>query len=202
MPVFTKDSTRLLFIHIPKAGGSSVETLFKRAGFERSLFSINDFSEGCSPQHFHKDLLVKKIEGESFDAIFTIVRDPVSRIMSEYNFRMNLRAKKNLPTIPISEWIRCVFSEYKTNRYLLDNHIRPQNEFLLQGVQTYRYEQGLEYSIAAVLSAINLGNNIKFGHMPTAQLSNNFLDHDNKLSVDDIISVRRFYREDYDKLGY
>jgi hypothetical protein len=203
VPIFTKGSIRILFIHIPKTGGSSVETVFKRAGFELSLFSLTDFTDGCSPQHFHREILLRKIEREAFDAVFTIVRDPTSRIVSEYNFRMKKRAKSNLPKTPLSQWIKAVFSAYETNNFLHDNHIRPQNEFILPRTQVYYYEHGLSHAVAGVLAGIDLNaTKTAFGLMPRTQISTDDAEKSNTLSIDDHILIRRFYREDYDRLGY
>ena len=42
----------------------------------------------CSFQHFHAALLTQIINPNSFDAVFTILRDPMSRLQSEYRWRM------------------------------------------------------------------------------------------------------------------
>jgi hypothetical protein len=203
MPIFLKNSTRILFVHIPKTGGSAIENLFMKSGYDISLFSKNDFSQGCSPQHFHRELLLKNVDTNCFDAIFTVIRDPVSRLISEYNFRMHVRNKREQPLIPISAWIRRTFANYKANPFVNDNHIRPQNEYILPECRIYRYEQGLENIIAGLMVDTNLEeNNCRLGKIGRMQMSGNYIGKNNELTISDLIAIRRFYRDDYDKLGY
>lgn len=54
MPLFHKNNKRILFIHIPKAGGTSIEQFFKRNGWEMEFYdgggkgTKNEFTR-CSP---------------------------------------------------------------------------------------------------------------------------------------------------------
>ncbi|MCF7998276.1 MAG: sulfotransferase family protein [Methylovulum sp.] len=203
MPILSKGSTKILFIHIPKTGGSSVQTLFKQSGYELSMFSITDFSEGCSPQHFHRDILLQKVDFSCLDVVFTIVRDPVIRLISEYNFRMDSRIKRGQPLIRISEWMKKTFTAYNTKPFIHDNHIRPQHEFIVPGCRVYRYEQGLENIIAGLL----IDNEIEVSDWPSgkleqAQLAGKYIDKSNTLTMSDMITIRHFYRNDYQLLGY
>ena len=88
MPLFKKDCEEILFVHIPKSGGSSIEAFFKRQGYEM-FFRNKGKLEGtsCSAQHFHAKMFEELFNGASFDYSFTIVRDPLERMFSEYRHR-------------------------------------------------------------------------------------------------------------------
>lgn len=203
MPIFILPEKKILFIHIPKTGGSSVETYLQRLGFGMSMFSTTDNSKGCTPQHFHRDLLLEYAFPGEFDAVFTIVRDPVERFKSEYNFRMQIRQKNGNDIIPVSAWVKSVLKQYQENPFAFDNHLRPQSHFLIPGTRIYRYEQGLENAISGIIVDLGLQlNKDRLGTIPRTQLAKNYLENGNILTMDELVAIRRIYREDYELLDY
>lgn len=92
MPVFQRDGKKVLFLHVPKAGGTSIEEFFKKNDWEISFLdrggdlSWNKFMK-CSPQHMHAEILEKIFKINSFHAIFITVRHPFERIKSEFKWR-------------------------------------------------------------------------------------------------------------------
>lgn len=131
MPVFTRNDTSLFFIHIPKTGGSTIRTVAKHFGWEES-FSIRKKKlkdiqyYKASPQHIHADVLKQVFNFDVFDQIFTLVREPFSRLKSEYYWQQS----RGLTTKGVSEWIDRTFEQYTSDPYIFDNHIRPQSEFI------------------------------------------------------------------------
>jgi hypothetical protein len=186
MPVLTKDK-KLLFIHIPKTGGSAIEKHFVNNKWVMSHIGAGN---KCSLQHQHKELLLDSLSIDSFDLIFTIVRDPVDRLLSEYRY-------KN-PKKPLNTWVVNTLQQVENNRYYLDNHIRPQTEFLLPEIKLFYYESGLEnicnclysYGIDIPTDSIAVDNKSR-GSAKKEELS------DNSLQL-----IHSFYRKDYDILGY
>ena len=95
MPIFEKDNQAIMFVHVPKAAGTSVEEVFCSNGFKMSYrrggrygeLTEFDIANGCSPQHMHAKLLEKNFDAAKFDYVFGIVRSPLDRLVSEYNFR-------------------------------------------------------------------------------------------------------------------
>ena len=60
MPVFTKGEQKILFVHVPKTAGSSVNKLFVNNGYEMTYFSESsrELHKGlCGPQHMDAKLL-------------------------------------------------------------------------------------------------------------------------------------------------
>ena len=67
MPIFSKAGMEVLFIHIPKTGGTTIEESFcaerfsmsyRRGGYYGPILGF-DRDNGCPPQHMHAPLLEK-----------------------------------------------------------------------------------------------------------------------------------------------
>lgn len=152
MPIFRKDGKNILFIHVPKAGGSTIEKLFADAGYT-TLY--RDSKEGpgtlnslrhCSPQHMHADLLQQLFRIDRFDFVFMITRDPIARFRSEYAMRN--RKDLKIDAQSVENWAERMLKRYATDKYVLDNHLRPQCEFYVPGSRVYRLEDGMRSIIA------------------------------------------------------
>jgi hypothetical protein len=145
MPVFTRNNDSVLYIHIPKSGGSSIEHIASQCGWEES-FSVRGKPLNkikfykASPQHFHESLLSDIFNFNEFNVVFTVVRNPFQRIKSEYYWQKSQGITASSPT----EWIARVFNEYSDDKYIYDNHIRPQVEFIPKGSNSkvFRLEDG------------------------------------------------------------
>ena len=131
MPVFAKKDKSILFIHVPKAGGSSIEKLATQLGWSE-IFSIRGKSLNdihyckASLQHLHAAVLQEIFHFSEFDSIFTIVRHPFARMKSEYYWQVT----QKLTNHRVSEWIELAFSRFQEDPFVYDNHIRPQVEFV------------------------------------------------------------------------
>ena len=144
MPVFYKEGKTILFIHIPKTGGTFVEALFKRNGYEIEFLAhgnnrgfLNTVMH-ISPQHLHLNVLENIFDLSKFDFIFTVVRNPIDRFKSEYRMR-NPDGK-----VPINAWGERVMERFETNPGYLDNHLRPQVDFINSHVHWYKLENKLD----------------------------------------------------------
>jgi len=131
MPIFSKSGKNILFIHIPKSAGSSVEKIGKNCGWFES-FSVrgkplSDIAYyKASLQHLHADVLGQLFFLEKFDAIFTIVRNPFDRFKSEYYWQKS----QSITTLNANDWIADTLARYEKYNHIYDNHIRPQIEFI------------------------------------------------------------------------
>ncbi|MEA3468759.1 MAG: glycosyltransferase [Thermodesulfobacteriota bacterium] len=147
MPVFIKNNNNLLFVHVPKTGGSSAEELFKKSGWR--IACLDKGSQGtlnhlrpCSPQHMHAKMLQQQFVLCQFNGIFMIVRHPYDRFCSEYCY-IN-KNNCDFSSKAVENWTRKIFCEYTSNNFILDNHIRPQNEFYIPGSTVYKLEDGFD----------------------------------------------------------
>ena len=136
MPYFRKNNLNLLFIHIPKTGGTSIEEYFSNKyniplnnsiiyGYNRSL----NIKVHASLQHIlYKTILkyknVFKIDFNNLE-IITIVRNPYDKIVSDLFY---LKFIHNFST-PGEVHIKLLKFIYSKNKEV-DNHNIPQHLFI------------------------------------------------------------------------
>jgi hypothetical protein len=139
MPYFKNNDINVLFIHIPKTGGTSVDLYFS-SKFNISLNNKSLFENikdeqllnenmkiNSSLQHITYNQIVEysKIFNIDFDniKIITIVRNPYERIMSNLFFLKLITIDTTKETVfdIINEYL--VFEKY-------DNHNIPQHKFI------------------------------------------------------------------------
>lgn len=214
MPIFRLPNKKVvLFIHIPKSGGTSVEQQFRRTGCEEFLFNSKaDPYFKCSSQHFHRDPLEQLLDLQKIDYIFTVVRNPVSRMISEYKFRINQKSTSQ----GIDQWYSEIQKQYKLNHFINDNHIRPSNEFIINRCRIFKLEDGLEklfQNLSKKLSFERLGK-IRTQHAMTSiqimekeKTKNPQLDISKRvqLAQPSISTIRKIitdYSTDFDLFGY
>lgn len=135
---------KTLFVHIPKTGGQSVETVFLNdLGLkwdERAVLGLrrND-DPGAGPErlaHLYGDEYVRlgHVTGEQFDSYtrFAIIRHPYDRMISEYRWRMKTHIRRghkgDLPTFD-AFLNRDLSDEYSD----VSRHMQTQVRYLLDG---------------------------------------------------------------------
>ncbi len=209
--VFQKNniSRASLFVLIPKTGGSALVSFFQMIGGKLFLHNENKFildSMKCPTQHFHYDLLNKFLNIEEFSFSFAVVRNPISRAKSDYLW--SYRNSPDLSRIPnFEEWFTHKLEKYADNSYILDNHIRPQSEFVGEGIKKfYRYEDGLESIAEDVLSNMSIRINMKeeqnFVPLVNTAAQNskrNIKSDDVEVSSDAMGLLMEFYKEDFER---
>ncbi len=167
MPIFRKNSKSIFFFHVPKAGGTTVELVFKDNGYRVILLdpggkgSLNSLRY-CSPQHMHTDQVSKLFNLNKFDTSFMLARNPYDRVRSEFCMRHQSAhcLSKNERVVAFKNWLRYVFKNYPQNPFMLDNHIRPQAEFCAPQTTVFRLEEGLETVFSSLSEA--LGDDILY----------------------------------------
>ena len=207
VPIFTRDERALLFVHVPKTGGTTIERMLMRAGWEvgfRATPHTHPASirlHRVSPQHYHAALLEQTLRIDRFESTFLVVRDPLARFRSEYAMR-NKRHEAAGSAAHVEEWTRSVARRLARNPCVLDNHLRPQHEFLVPGARVFRLEEGMDSIVRTLDADLGLG---LAADVPTHLRSG----ADGRISSGQVETnafvegwVREHYARDYAELGY
>lgn len=207
MPVFRKGTRKYLYIHIPKTGGSSIERAFTDAGMDMEYQDgrVSETSwnmiRRCTPQHMHGEMLETIFKIHKFDGIFTVVRDPLSRLKSEYLWR-HRDDEFTVDGASVERWAADAFGEYPRDQHMFDNHIRPQVDFLVKGVQVFRFEDGLEQMASALNEQWGLDLPATLPRVREGSATTRYASRDVEVTTRLEQLVSDFYREDYARFGY
>jgi hypothetical protein len=208
MPYFKNDDINVLFIHIPKTGGSSLESYFSSkfniSLNNKSLFYfiidkqlLNENIEiNSSLQHITYNQIVKysKILNIDFDniKIITIVRNPYERVVSDLFF-LSL-----ITTDSTKESVFEILNMYLvTNGY--DNHNIPQYKFITN-------DKGEIIQNIHILKTENLTNEMKqLGYIDFdmyINVNHNKVNYYNFLNNESIEIINEFYHLDFILFNY
>jgi hypothetical protein len=214
MPILALDRRLIYFAHCPKAGGTSIEKFMVARwgdrvgmlgwGWDRAWFRQRGERAGsppCSPQHYIWRDAVPRLPGPP-DAAFAIVRDPVSRMVSEYRYQRSERRAGRLGALvrglDFSTWLHLMAAIHARNPYAFDNHVRPQAEFVPGGAVVFRLEDGLG-PVGAWLCA-------QAGEPPPREMPHDLKSPSLPAAVvptqDDLALILDWFEADYDRFGY
>lgn len=197
MPFIECNGMRVLFIHIPKTGGTTVESWL------RSLAPLRFHSVGlppasrCTPQHYRMQDLRDLLGPDYFDYAFTLVRNPYDRIASEYRMHAAIRGQGFWKAWPsFSLWLEENIRRQALEPFHLDNHLRPQWEFVGSNVDVFRFEDGLEAALAPVAARLGLPAPTNLPHLIQSSVPAPEWDRADRLRV------QEHYRLDFSEFGY
>jgi hypothetical protein len=150
MPVFRIGEKLCYFAHVPKCGGSSVEAYLRQrfgpVGFCDNAFTSREKAgrwSRTSPQHIDWASFQLLIPEDMLDAVFAVVRHPVARIVSAYHFQAAVEHTIP-PTTAFSDWLRQHLELRRTDKFAVDNHLRPQVDFMPENCTIFHLEHGLD----------------------------------------------------------
>jgi len=154
MPFLEYSGKKILFLHIPKTGGESIEQWMESLGSLRFKTYGLPQSLKTAPQHMvYRDL--KELFGpDYFDYIFAVVRDPYERIASDYKMRWlgNNSFFRQIPSFSL--WLHEHVKGAAQNPLHLDSHLRPQVDFLGENCHIFKFETGIENIVKKVAADI------------------------------------------------
>lgn len=214
MPLYRIGEKSVLFIHIPKTGGTSIESWLCEQGSQALYIPGKPDWLPCPPQHFHASILKQLISEDYVDYAFTITRHPIDRFLSEFFYQIQLSPKKFRPSWHVKKkpvlsarpqelacyfrnWTADVFSRYRANQFAHANHIRLQSHFIdYEKLNVFRFEQSF-LEIFKQLS-IDLGVNC-----PSCRVAEKV---SKRVSFDmpdrTLEQIESFYEEDFQRLNY
>jgi hypothetical protein len=212
MPIFTRNNIHVLYIHVPKTGGTYIERFFKKNGF--SISEMNNVKDptnklrNCSRQHMHAEQINQLYNLKKFNYVFMTVRNPVFRFRSEFIMRNTTfneepkvfwKRKKD-----INAWWKMARKNFSRNPYTNDNHIRPQSDFYIKGVDIFKQEDSYDEVWAQKLES-KIG--VKFDFLSIQRrkdVEQDYGDDLKKIILSDATfeEIKNFYQADYSLFNY
>lgn len=157
MPLFNINQKNILFIHIPKTAGTALEAWLTSVSDTGLNFhsTIQPSFLKCTPQHLTYANL-KLLLGNfcAFDYTFSVVRNPYKKLESEYFYETHSYVKKGFQRPDFSSWAIQQIIQYQDNAFHLDNHFRPQTDFLDEAIEVFKLESGLDFIIGEIAKKI------------------------------------------------
>ena len=229
---------KAIFIHVHKCGGTSIEKALEPfLGWNDLLLGstkvgelINDYYAERYGLHKHSSLMdVYRVAGNQLvDSYFkfALVRNPISRICSLYNFVSSivneilvdkqitigqLREEYEFRKVehPELQWfsVECAvnqdFDQFIRNRDLAqcDKALWPQATFLMVddyiGLDKYYRLEDLDASLADIEARLGIEFQVRHDNQSTIRLVK-----PNDLAGDDIKHIRSMYKDDFSLFGY
>lgn len=200
MPLISANGKRIFFAHVPKTGGSSVEEyLTRRFGGPLSLRDIThrrgDKKRGliALSTHFCANDLEDVLPHDT-DHFFAVVRDPLSRMQSQYRFQ---RGVSRTRWLDFSTWLRVMLCASRIDPRVYQNHIRPQSDLVKEGSAVFRLEDKFTDMVAWLDEVTNSSRpDVTVGHLLKREPENIVMKRQ------DVELISEFYSQDYERFGY
>lgn len=198
MPFIESDRKRILFVHIPRTGGTSIEKSLNLVAPLRFFCPAPLPFLRMTPQHltFHD---MKSLFGtDFFEYSFTVIRDPYRRVESVYNMRTALTRERFIKDIPpFTVWLQINLSHASKDPYHFDGHLRPQTDYIGSGMKIFKYESGLPAIVGRVSEQTGI---------PLQLPEDRYLKTESTVRIewnyDSLSLVNKFYADDFRTLKY
>jgi len=206
-------SNNMVFIHIPKTGGTSIEEAGLKQGIvwgypKAGWFAVGHKGESCNKRHVPPYLHPEDYNNKE---TFCIVRDPYSRMISEYRY---LRStywgggfgihKKQECAEDLNNWVQDTLRTYIYEHFMHDCHVIPQSQFIW-GPDGQRWCQNI-LRFEHLTDSVNA-----FMERQTVPVRLTLHDNEAKqcpdlsardLTAESLSMVQIFYKDDFNKLNY
>jgi len=188
------DKLKAVFLHIPKTGGTAIKRIL-------GINQLNSENPALipSPQHLTCALLRAAIGPEKYDSYFkfTFVRNPWSRLVSDYFWRQG--ASKRRVDMTFSEFTEYVEGVVRTGRFYdrrFDDHFIPQVQYTRDVDRIFHFEAFAD-GVKSAARLLGIGIDEVPDKRPRP--------YDNYWEQYDAVAkarVEAIYREDIDAFGY
>jgi hypothetical protein len=208
--IFERDGRKILFVHIPKTGGSSVRKMLEKEGWKREDIKPipPDFekeiqtSHSGQSKHQHRELI--NLWKKDWEYEFAIVRNPYTRILSKAKRQAKEHGIGYPHPLGFIRWATDLFKNVIPNvgPGADDNHFRPQSEFIGEDTDWFR----LEDQLPDLISELRMRKVIsQSAFLPRLNVSFNGVS-DTRMpweNYPDIFGAfLEFYKKDFEKFGY
>jgi hypothetical protein len=163
------------------------------------LFQKKKFKDyGIPPQHLSVKEISNEIDLKEYK-IFTIVRNPFDRLVSEFCHFKNSKLTEDYHHLNFTDFIDvCLKLEPEKRKWIFDNHLEPQVDFIDINfdIKIFKYENLNE--CFKWLKDVT-GENLEFGHERKSDRKH----YREYYETEDVIrKVEDFYRVDLDYFDY
>ncbi len=162
MPVFRKDKMLILYAHVPKSGGTTVNQRLRELGYDLAFFDGDFWNTKksrwykSSPQHITNSDRLLLLPDSLFDYTFSVVRDPVSRFLSAYNHN---RGRIGY-SVSFSRFLNRMETRVQRRgdyfSYKFDNHFLPASRMIPPNSNVFRLEDGIAHLFSQLKNDIGL----------------------------------------------
>ena len=136
MSFYTKNGKTIFHSHIPKTGGSSVDIYFHRHRYIRTFWGGAN-TKSLQHRHTSDNDLIEEKKKYNIVYKFTIIRNPVERMLSE--FFMKSLTHDDKTSEDFHNFTTHMIQQYTENNHIADNHIRPQLQFLEDNMSVFKF---------------------------------------------------------------
>ncbi|MEL6647475.1 MAG: sulfotransferase family 2 domain-containing protein [Pseudomonadota bacterium] len=209
MPLFKINSDLHFFAHVPKCAGASVEVyLRKRFGeiaFQNSRYlSLTEEQRWTrsSPQHVDVASLELLIPRKWLASSFAVVRHPVSRLRSAFDFQRV--GEKSIPEdTDINDWLANWAKTRAAQPFQFDNHARPAHDLIPKGATVFRLEDGIDGIVAHLdrLEGQKRGPRA-LPHENKSRGGSDYAAAQSPLTDASMALIQEIYKVDFDRFGY
>ena len=193
----------LLFIHVPKTGGTAIETFFRGIGFTGyfdppTYMPVRPYLK-VPPAHYDYGALNRLFNLKAIYS-FAVVRHPVKRMISEYKWAAEKSTgAEALAKMDFGQYLRFMFDNYRRDENVAAGHFKPQVRFVGDKVtKIFKYEAGLDNIVRDVIRDVGLTHD----NLPRLPSVNSSSGRTVVPTERDIALIREFYAEDFAAFGY
>ena len=184
-------------IHIPKCGGTSVTDFLTRYGDVRFDEKFPLGGRTFRPRHLHAAALEQVFFAGMFDYAFTVVRHPVSRILSEFTYQTRKASPRWQNLLGVDRWLRQSLHRAADNPEYRENHFRPQSDFLAFDCEVFRLEDGMSAVADKLISEVGLPADAAIPTLNKSQPAKT-----RQLTREQMTLIEKAYAADFANFGY
>lgn len=207
MPIFRINADLHYFAHVPKCGGTSVETYlttrFGRMAFHepgRHRTPERERWDRSSGEHIPVAALDRLVPPEWLASSFAVVRHPVRRLISAFFY--NRLLTRVIPAgTEFNAWFKEVSAWIPREQYPYGSHLARQTSFVPAGSRIFRLEDGLD-QIVPYLDRL-AGNADGPRHVPATNVGTWREDEEEpELTEETLARIAEVYAPDFARFGY